>query len=172
MVPKSNPLNGVYSDKSSFYLCLLHPVSFLPLQITILFILLFIVLVFKYKETGIYSYLPLPPSRFLDKWQHSIYILFSTFFFFTPFNFIAQRSIFSSTRIISEGVRLEGRHAEWSFEGAEPRHRLLTPIPSTYHLEGRWLYFPRRLVSSHLREAGLLTLAKDGCSKCNFLGEE
>lgn len=32
--------------------------------------------------------------------------------------------------------------------------------------------FSRRPVSSHLREGGLLRLAKDECWKCNFLGEE
>lgn len=44
--------------------------------------------------------------------------------------------------------------------------------PSTYHLKGRWPALPEGCFPQRLREAGLLRLAKDGCSRRNFLGEE
>lgn len=54
------------------------------------------------------------------------------------------------------------------FEGIEPRNLFLTPIPSS--LQGKMVTFSRRPVASCLKEAGILRLAKDGCSKHNFLG--
>lgn len=56
------------------------------------------------------------------------------------------------------------------FEGVEPRNLFLTPIPSSP--QGKMVTFSRRPVSLCLKEAGILRLAKDGCSKHNFLGGE
>lgn len=45
-------------------------------------------------------------------------------------------------------------------------------LPIHLSSQGKMASSSRRLLSSHLREASLLRLAKDGCSHRNFLGEE